>query len=130
MCLCRKYAFKTSFSGLNIHLYLCWQVEDTKWKLCCRKIGVKRTYNTYLRFQNIQKYFIDNPKKIHYLLCHVLYDRYLENLCKKRFWIWIFSLLLHIWDDIFWFSRVQICCYFHRLILNEIANILRWLKSN
>jgi hypothetical protein len=30
----------------NIQLYLCRQVENTKWILCSRKIGVK-----YLRFQ-------------------------------------------------------------------------------
>jgi len=29
------------FSVHNIHLYLCWQVKDTKWILCWQKIGVK-----------------------------------------------------------------------------------------
>ena len=36
-----KFAFKTGFSVHNINLYLCWQLDDTKWILCCRKIGVK-----------------------------------------------------------------------------------------
>ena len=29
---------------LIIRLYLCWQVEDTKWILCCRKTDVKCAY--------------------------------------------------------------------------------------
>ena len=33
----------------------CWQVEDTKWILCCRKIGVKCAY---LRFLMYKRYFI------------------------------------------------------------------------
>ena len=35
---CWKLAFKTDFSVYNIHLYLCWQVENTKCILCCRKM--------------------------------------------------------------------------------------------
>ena len=42
-----KFAFKIGFSVHNIHLYLCWQLENTKWILCCRKTGVKCAY---LRF--------------------------------------------------------------------------------
>ena len=39
-----KLAFKTGFSVHYIHLYLCGQVENTKWILCSRKIGVKCAY--------------------------------------------------------------------------------------
>ena len=37
----QKLAFKTGFSVHNIHLYLCGQVENTKWILRSRKIGVE-----------------------------------------------------------------------------------------
>ena len=46
-------AFKTGFSIHNIHLYLCWQVENTKWILCCRKM----VFNVqYLRFLMYTRY--------------------------------------------------------------------------
>ena len=41
-----KTRVKIGFSVHNIHLY--WQVEDTKWRLCCRKIGVKCAYLRFL----------------------------------------------------------------------------------
>ena len=37
----RNLAFKNGFPVNNIHLYLCGQVDNTKWILCSRKIGVK-----------------------------------------------------------------------------------------
>ena len=43
-----KTRLKTGFSVRNIHLYLCWQVEDTKWILCCRKTDVKCAYLRFL----------------------------------------------------------------------------------
>ena len=39
---------QTGFSVYNIYMYLCGQVENTKWVLCCRKIGVN--VRVYLRF--------------------------------------------------------------------------------
>ena len=36
-----KLAFKTGFLVQNINLYLCGQVENTKWILGSRKIVVK-----------------------------------------------------------------------------------------
>ena len=47
-----KLAFKTGFSVHNIHLYLCWQVEDTKWILCYRKIGVESAYLRFLMYKS------------------------------------------------------------------------------
>ena len=44
---------KPFFLVHNIHLHLCWQVEDIKWILCCQKIGVKCAY---LRFLIYKKY--------------------------------------------------------------------------
>ena len=35
-----KTAFKTKFSVLNKHLHLCGHVENSKWLLKTRKIGV------------------------------------------------------------------------------------------
>ena len=39
------YLFIRNLENLNIHLYLCWQVENTKWILYCRKmvlnVGIK-----------------------------------------------------------------------------------------
>ena len=51
--------FKTGFSVHNIHLYLCCQVKDTKWILCCRKIGVKSAYLRFLMYKLlfIKEYF-------------------------------------------------------------------------
>ena len=40
------------FSVHNIHLYLCWQVEDTKWILCCRKTDVKCAYLRFLMYKS------------------------------------------------------------------------------
>ena len=45
----RNLAFKTSLSVNNIHCYLHGQVENTKWILCDRKIGVKCAYLRFLR---------------------------------------------------------------------------------
>jgi len=39
------------FSVHNIHLYLCWQVKDTKRILCCRKIGVNCAYLRFLMYK-------------------------------------------------------------------------------
>ena len=39
----------------KIHLYLCWQVDDTKWILCCLKLGVKCEC---LRFLMYKYYFL------------------------------------------------------------------------
>jgi hypothetical protein len=33
-------------------LYLCWQVEDTKWILCCRKTDVKCAYLRFLMYKS------------------------------------------------------------------------------
>ena len=44
---------KNGFSVHNIHLYLCGKVEDTKWILCCRKIGVKWAYLRFLMYKMI-----------------------------------------------------------------------------
>ena len=45
--------FKIGFSVHNIHLYLCEQVENTKWILRSQKIGVKwvvfKTSNVQIR---------------------------------------------------------------------------------
>ena len=46
---------KPFFSLHNIHLYLCWQVGNTKWILCCQKIGVN---SAYLRFLTYKSYFV------------------------------------------------------------------------
>ena len=43
--------FKTGFSVHNNHLYLCLKVKDTKWILCCRKIGVKCAYLRFLMYK-------------------------------------------------------------------------------
>jgi hypothetical protein len=51
ICTSWKLAYKTGFSVHNIHLYLCWQVEDTKWILCYRKIGVKCAYLRFLMYK-------------------------------------------------------------------------------
>ena len=57
-----KTLVKTNFWVRNIHLYLCWQVEDTKWILCCRKTDVKCAY---LRFLIYKVYFlIDIPYEL------------------------------------------------------------------
>ena len=56
--ICTLKILKTRVSVRNIRLYLCWQVEDTKWILCCRKIGVKCAY---LRFLIYKDYFILKP---------------------------------------------------------------------
>ena len=50
LCI-RNLAFKTGFSVNNINLYLCWQVDDTKWILCCQKIGVKYAYLRFLMYK-------------------------------------------------------------------------------
>ena len=34
MIIYYELAFQTGFSVHNIHLYLWWQVENTKWILC------------------------------------------------------------------------------------------------
>ena len=47
-----KTRFKNRFSVHNNHLYLCGQVENTKWILCSRKMGIKCAY---LRFLMILK---------------------------------------------------------------------------
>ena len=46
-----KLAIKTSFSVHKIQLYLCGQVENTQWILCCQKIGVKCTYLRFLMYK-------------------------------------------------------------------------------
>ena len=46
-----KLAFKTGFSVHNIHLYLCWQVENTKWILCFRKIVLNVQYLRFLMYK-------------------------------------------------------------------------------
>ena len=44
-----KLALKTGFSINNIHLYLCWQEENTKWILSCRKLvwNVRKSFRVY-----------------------------------------------------------------------------------
>ena len=32
-------------------MYLCWQVADTKWILCCRKTDVKCAYLRFLMYK-------------------------------------------------------------------------------
>ena len=46
--------FKTGFSVHNIHLYLCYHVENAKWILNCRKIVLNVQY---LRFLMYNVYF-------------------------------------------------------------------------
>ena len=48
----RKLAFKTGLSVQNIHFYWCGLIENTKWILCSRKIGVKCAYSRYLIYTN------------------------------------------------------------------------------
>ena len=42
--------FKTGFSVNNINLYLCGQVENTKWILCNPKIGSKCAYLRFIMY--------------------------------------------------------------------------------
>ena len=46
-----KLTFTAGFSVQNIHFYLCGQVENTKWILCSRKIGVKCSYLSFLMYK-------------------------------------------------------------------------------
>ena len=77
---------KTGFLVRNIHLYLCWQVEDTKWILCCRKTDVKCAYLRFLMYKYTfsynkipKKYFNDigtqlivrNRLLVNARLCHL-----------------------------------------------------------
>ena len=42
-----------AFSVHNIHLYLCWQVETTKWILCSRKMVLNSSYLKILVYKDI-----------------------------------------------------------------------------
>ena len=46
--ICTSEILKThvynQFFGTQYSFYLCWQVEDTKWILCCPKTGVECAY--------------------------------------------------------------------------------------
>ena len=48
-----KLTFKTGISVNNSHQYLCEQVENIKWILCSRKIGVKCTYLRFLMYKTL-----------------------------------------------------------------------------
>ena len=47
----QKFVFKTVFLVHNIHLYLYWQVENTKWILCCQKMELNVQYLRFLMYK-------------------------------------------------------------------------------
>ena len=71
-----KFAFKTGFTEHNINLYLWWQVENTKWILCSRKIGDKYEY---LRFMMYKIYLL-----INYLFFQLLKSPITEKILSTR----------------------------------------------
>ena len=52
--ICTSEILKTGFSVHNIYLYLPWQVENTKWILCCQN-GVKCAVFKISDVQNVFK---------------------------------------------------------------------------
>ena len=53
MIVHQESVFKIGFSVNNIHLYLFGQVENTKWMLYSRKIGVNCAKLRYLMYKYI-----------------------------------------------------------------------------
>ena len=55
-----KFASKTDFSAHNIHLYLCWQVdENITGILCCRKMVLNVQYLRFLMYKYLIVYNIE-----------------------------------------------------------------------
>ena len=59
------FAFENGFSKYNIHLYLCGQVENTKWILLGRKIGL------YVWISDVQRVFIES--KLFYIIIYLVF---------------------------------------------------------
>ena len=78
-----KLAFNTGFTVHNIHLYLCGQVENTKWILCSRKKGAKCSY---LNFWCTKSIYLVTYAKLNYcwlepcyFSCHFDYFEWVSN---------------------------------------------------
>ena len=101
-----KLAIKSGFSVHNVLLYLYWQVEGTKWILCCQKIDVKCAYLRFLMY----KYIIITIKRWAFILDGSIFQQFfsLINIRKTFRYLKYHSLINNaflVWNINHFFSQ-------------------------
>ena len=97
-----KSRLKRFFSVHNIHLYLCWQVEITKWILCSRKMMLN---GAHLRFLMYKIYFSSIILKFPF---NIKYKTFIRTINDSKKQLSLSYIVKRIEKEIFiWFSIIQ-----------------------